>query len=329
MKNKFKATALAHPNLAFIKYWGKKDEQLNLPLNGSISVNLSNLLTTTTVEFSKLLLEDQIKINGQENKKENLKVVKHLDLIRKIVGVKWRARVVSENNFPKASGLASSASGFASLTLAATAALKLKLSERKLTILARLGSGSACRSIPAGFVEWKTGEESETSYAYSIFPAHHWQLSIMALILKSEEKKISSSDGHRLAQTSPFLKTRLKNIDHRLFLLKSYLKKRDFLNFGEIVEKEALEMHAIMLTSSPPVIYWEPKTIEVIKFIQKIRTDGLPIFLTIDAGAYPFLICEKKNEVAVLKWIKKIEGIKKIIINYPSEGAKLIDNHLF
>jgi len=328
-RNEFKATALAYANLAFIKYWGKKDEQLNLPLNGSISVNLSNLFTITTVEFSKALLEDQIKINGKGNEKENVRVVKHLDRIRKIAGVKWKAKVVSENNFPKASGLASSASGFAALTLAATAALKLKLSERKLTILARLGSGSACRSIPDGFVEWKKGEKSETSYAYSIFPAHHWQLSIMALILKSKEKKISSSEGHRLAQTSPFLKLRLKNISGKIALLKNYLKKKDFLNFGQLIEAEALEMHAIMLTSNPPLIYWEPNTIEIIKFIQEMRVERLPVFLTIDAGAYPFLICEKKNEAAVLKRIKRIKGIRKVIINYPSEGAELIDNHLF
>lgn len=329
MKKIFKITALAHPNLAFIKYWGKKDEGLNLPANTSISVNLSNLYTITTIEFSEIFSSDQIKINQEENQKEILRVVKYLDLIRKKAGINWKAKVVSQNNFPKAAGFASSASGFAALTLAATQALGLNLSEKELTILARLGSGSACRSIPDGFVEWKKGEESEDSYAYSIFPANYWKLSIFALFLKTSEKKVSSSEGHRLASTSPFFKTRIKKIDKKIILLKKFIKERNFVNFGNLIENEALEMHAIMFTSRPSLIYWDEKTIKLIKFVYELRMKKFPVYFTIDAGPNPYLICEEKNEKNLLKELKKINSIKNIIINYPNSGAKIIKKDLF
>jgi len=256
-------------------------------------------------------------------------VVKHLDLIRKKAGINWKAKVVSQNNFPKAAGFASSASGFAALTLATTKALELNLSEKELTILARLGSGSASRSIPDGFVEWKTGEKSEDSYAYSIFPSNYWKLSIFALVLKTSEKKISSSEGHRLASTSPFFKTRLERIEKKIFLLKEFIKKKDFLNFGQLVESEALELHAIMFTSRPSLIYWDEETIKLIKFIYTLREKRLPVYFSLDAGPNPYFISEEKYEKELLRYLKTINSIKEIIINHPGGGAKTIDNHLF
>ena len=151
-----KATAVAPSNIAFIKYWGKKDGGLRLPENGSISMNLSNLLTTTTVEFSSALKDDDFELEGiryANDSEKSLRVIKHLDRIRKLGGIDSYAKVVSSNNFPSGTGLSSSASGLAALTVAAAAAASLALSEKELSILARKGSGSACRSIPDGFVE--------------------------------------------------------------------------------------------------------------------------------------------------------------------------------
>ena len=165
-----KATAIAPSNIAFIKYWGVKDEILRLPKNGSISMNLSNLLTTTTVEFNSNLTEDEISINETKESKEQNRVEEHLDRIRKLANLSQKAKVVSQNNFPTATGLSSSASGFAALSLAGAKAAGLNLSEKDLSILARQGSGSACRSIPDGFTEWLDGDTSETSYAVSLFP---------------------------------------------------------------------------------------------------------------------------------------------------------------
>ena len=164
-----KITARAYSNIAFIKYWGRKDEILRLPTNGSISMNLSNLFTTTTVEFSSQYTADEITINGKKDELMNNRVIRHLDIVRKLKKVETRAKVVSINNFPTGTGLSSSASGFAALTLAAAKSIGLHLSEKELSILARQGSGSACRSIPNGFVEWENGEKSEDSYAKTIF----------------------------------------------------------------------------------------------------------------------------------------------------------------
>jgi len=329
MKKIFKSTALAHSNLAFIKYWGKQNEKLRLPANSSISVNLSNLYTITTVEFSEKFLRDEIKINQEKNIKESLRVVKHLDLIRKKFRIKWKAKVLSKNNFPKAAGFASSASGFAALTLAATKAFGLNLSEKELTILARLGSGSACRSIPDGFVEWKKGKKSKNSYAYSIFPSEHWKISIFALVIKNSEKKISSSEGHRFALKSPFFKTRIKKIGEKIFLIKKFIKDKDFLNFGNLVEKEALEMNAIMFTSEPSLIYWDEETIKLIKFVYELRMKKIPVYFTIDAGPNPYIICEEKNEKEIFKKLRKINSIKNIVINYPASGTKIINKNIF
>ena len=140
-----KATAQAPSNIAFTKYWGRKDEILRLPENGSVSMSLSNLLTTTTVEFSPTFKRDQVIIDGKEVKEEEEKVIKHLDRIRQMAKIEYKAKVVSKNNFPSSTGLSSSSSGFAALTLAAVSAAGLKLSERELSILARQASGAACR----------------------------------------------------------------------------------------------------------------------------------------------------------------------------------------
>src|SRR3989304_6673895 len=166
-----KATAIAPSNIAFTKYWGRKDEVLRLPENGSISMCLSDLLTTTTVEFSENYTKDEVIINGGGLEAgEAERVIKHLDRVRKMANISLKAKVVSNNNFPTGTGLSSSSSGFAALTLAASKAAGLNLSEKELSILARQGSGSACRSIPDGFVEWLDGDTNETSYAVSLYP---------------------------------------------------------------------------------------------------------------------------------------------------------------
>src|SRR5258708_814130 len=159
-----KITVKASSDVAFIKYWGKKDEKLRLPENGSVSMILYGLNTTTTVEFQKDLRKDEIEIDGEKDG-ETKRVVEHLDRIRFIAKISDFARVVSKNSFPKGTGLSSSSSAFAALTIAGTKAAGLKLSERELSILARQGSGSACRCVCGGFVEWKDGNTSEDSYA--------------------------------------------------------------------------------------------------------------------------------------------------------------------
>jgi diphosphomevalonate decarboxylase len=318
-----KATAIAPSNIAFIKYWGKKDENLRLPENGSISMNLSNLLTTTTVSFIQELERDDVIINGQRDEKKTARVSLHLDRVRKLADIGLKAKVVSENNFPTGTGLSSSASGFAALTLAATAAAGLPLSEKELSLLARCGSGSACRSIPDGFTEWLDGDTNETSYAVSLYKPDYWDIVDVVAVVNVGPKDIPTSEGQKFAKSSPFFSVRLSKIHDKIITMKQYLQQKDFQLFGELVESEALELHAIMLTSTPSLIYWLPGTLTVMKHVQQWRRDGLQVYFTVNTGQDVHLICQKKDAKKVADLVKKIPEVRDVIINSSAKGARL------
>lgn len=325
-----KATAIAPSNIAFTKYWGRKDEVLRLPENGSIAMCLSNLLTTTTAEFSPNYKEDKITINGggiEEGETE--RIVKHLDRIRKMANISDKATVVSNNNFPSGTGLSSSASGFAALTLAASKAAGLNLSEKELSILARQGSGSACRSIPSGFVEWLDGDSSETSFATQIFPPDYWDIADVVAVVSTGKKEVSTSVGQKSAQSSPFMEVRLAHMKEKNEKVKQLIKDKLFTEFGELIEAEALELHSIMLTQYPPLIYWTPGTLRIMKLVSHWRAEGIPVYFTINTGQDIHLICEQENVEKVKDKLKDIEEVKVIIVNTPGEGARLSNQHLF
>lgn len=323
-----KATVIAPANIAFIKYWGKKDEKLRLPMNSSVSMNLSNIFTKTTVEFLPHLTRDEIVFLGEKiTEREKERVVNHLGRVRQKARIKTKAKVVTKNNFPKATGLASSAAGFAALTLAGTVAAGLRLSKKELSILARLGSGSACRSISDGFVEWKKGTSSATSYASMLFPPEYWDIRDIVVIVGREKKKVSSTEGHRLAPTSPFFQTRASSMESKVKAIKRLMKERKFAEFGELIEQETINMHTIMMTSNPPIFYWSPKTLEVMKTIWQWRDKDLEVFFTIDAGPNLHLICRGNDEKRVMVRLKKIRGIRKIVSNQPAKGAHLDKAH--
>jgi len=324
-----KATAVAPSNIAFIKYWGKKDEELKLPTNGSISMDLSNLLTVTTVEFDPNLKEDMVMINGIKNSSEQSRVVKHLDLIRKMALNTFKAKVLSMSNFPVGTGLSSSASGFAALTIAAVNALGIDLDEKKLSILARIGSGSASRSIPDGFVEWKMGKDSNSSYSISILPPNYFKILDVVAIVSNKKKEVSTTDGQKLAHTSPLFKKRLLNINKKIEEIKKLIENKDFKNFGQLVEDEAIELHKIMQTSKPPLNYLQPETIKIMELVKKWRSEGLEVYFTLNTGQDIHLIIEEKNKEKLVKKLKEIDIVKNIIVNKPAVGARLIKNHLF
>lgn len=323
-----KATAQAHANVGLIKYWGRKNEILRLPQNGSISVNLSGLTTTTTVEFDEDLTSDEIIINGEYQHRGN-RVSEHLNRIRNQAGIKIYARVESINSFPSSTGLSSSSSGFAALTLAGSSAAGLSLTEKELSILARQGSGSASRSIPSGFVEWLNGDISASSYAVSIFPENYWKIIDVVAIVSAGKKEVSSADGQKLAGSSPFFETRLSLMKDKISVMKEIIQKKDFRLFGEMIESEALEMHAVMLTSQPSLIYWSSGTLELMKLVRKWRSDGLSVYFTINTGQDIHLFCENKNYTQLPKMLEQLNYVKKIIINYPAGGARIINKHLF
>ncbi len=319
-----KATAQAHPNVAFIKYWGRKDEVLRLPTNGSISMNLSKCTTTTSVEFIPALSKDEIAINGQHEFESAERVIKHLDRVRKIANITHHARVFSENNFPSSTGLSSSSSGFAALTLAATKAAGLHLSEKELSILARQGSGSACRSIPDGFVEWLDGSTSEESYATSLFPSDYWDIVDVVAVVSTEKKEVSTSKGQTYASTSPFFEVRRQHMNKKIVLAKQYIKERNFSLFGQLIEAEALEMHAIMLTSTPSLIYWSEGTLHLMKEVKKWRNEGLEVYFTINTGQDIHLFCQSDSVSKVEAKLAYEKQVKNIFVNHPGAGARII-----
>ncbi len=319
-----KATAKAPSNIAFVKYWGRKDEELRLPENGSISMNLSSLQTITTVEFDDKFKQDEITFNGKIEDLENNRAVKHLDRIRKIANITTKARVETSNNFPTGTGLSSSASGFAALTFAGASAAGLKLSEKELSILARQGSGSACRSIPNGFVEWLDGDSSETSYAVSVFPPDYFEIADVVAVVSLDKKFLATSEGQKSARTSPFFETRLNLIRDKINRVKKAIEDKNFSEFGELIEREALEFHSILFTSNPPLFYWTPQTVKVMKYVQSLRREGLECYFTINTGQDVHVICKKEDAEKVSQKLSEIPEVIKTIINYPSPGAHLV-----
>lgn len=332
------ATAQAHANLAFVKYWGKSDPALNLPLNNSISMNLSDATTTTTVTFDSELEQDLVFVQKQPASQGfTQRVSTQLDRIRAVTGSQVRARVTTENSFPAGAGIASSASGMAALTLAATAALGLDLGERELSVLARRGSGSACRSIPGGFVEWFAAPQSDDSYAAQIAPAEHWPIIDLAVIVSHETKKVPSSEGHQLALGSPFSQTRLDTLPERTACIRRAILECDFETFGRETEAEALAMHTIAMTSAyvadgvwqSGVYYWAPDTLTLLIAVQGWRAEGLPVFFTLDAGPTVHLLCPAEQADTVVEAVQRLERERegrtwRILRNAPAGGATLV-----
>src|SRR5215211_3367237 len=223
------ATAQANPNIAFIKYWGNRDNALRIPMNGSISMNLDGLFTRTTVSFQPSLSFDELIINGHEIAGAGRdRVCYILDIIRGMADIRERAEVMTENNFPSGAGIASSASAFAALALAGSKAAGLRLSEKDLARLARRGSGSASRSIPGGFVEWRAGESDEDSFAFSIAEPNHWNLVDCVAIVSASHKKTGATEGHSIAPTSPLQGARVADTPRRLVICRNAILNCDF-----------------------------------------------------------------------------------------------------
>ena len=355
-----KASCRAGSNIAFIKYWGVVDgttsaasgqqlvvsDDLNIPLNNSISMTLADAHTTTTVAWdnSADLPTDRISIDGvQLHGAPAERIGAHLDRLRALAGVSERAHVVSNNNFPMASGIASSASGFAALTVAAAAALGLQLDAAQLSAVARQGSGSASRSLFGGFVEWERGwgeGESFTcpdatvldsrSVAHQMYDEGHWALRDVIAIVSAGAKKVSSSSGHRLAATSPFNAARTQYVSEWLATVRRAIAERDLSLLGPILEADALAMHGVMMTSAPSLLYWQPGTLEVLHAVRTWREEeGVPVYFTIDAGPNVHLICEAEDAAEVERRLRGLAAVGRVLSSGPGAGPQLLDGHLF
>lgn len=323
----WRATAISCPNIAFIKYWGNRDETLRLPSSGSISMNLGGLTSRTSVVFQPGLPADRLRLNGQDISGPGWqRTMALLDRVRALAGLAWRAEVTSANNFPTGAGIASSASGFAALAAAAACAAGLDLDEAALSRLARTASGSACRSIPAGFVEWQAGEDDASSYAVSIAPPDHWELADCIAVVSQAHKTTISQDGHALAYTSPLQPARLADAPRRLDLCRQAILQRDFAALAEVMELDSNLMHAVIQTSRPPILYWQPATLGVMQAVSVWRAEGLPVAYTIDAGPNVHVICLAAQTEAVCQRLEAVPGVQKVITASPGGPAVVVES---
>src|SRR5687768_10843497 len=322
------ATAQAAPNIAFIKYWGNRDNTLRLPMNGSISMNLDGLYTRTTVSFQPSLPFDELIINGHEVAGASLERVSYiLDIVRGMANIHERSEIISENNFPSGAGIASSASAFAALALAGSKAAGLNLSEQELSRLARRGSGSASRSIPSGFVEWQAGTSDEDSFAFSIASPDHWKLADCIAIVSTAHKKTGSTEGHYIASTSPLQTARIADAPRRLELCRKAILNRDFGAFASIVELDSDMLHAVMMTSTPALHYWKPGSLEVINCVRQWRIEEIPVCYTVDAGPNVHILCPETEAHVIDKRLREIKGVENVLVARVGGPAKIVENH--
>lgn len=305
-------TAIVHPNIALVKYWGKRDKALNLPSTGSISLTVDRYETRTTVSFGSD--HDVAYLSGRRLQgKEHERVFRHLDLV---VPGRPPAEVVSANNFPSAAGLASSSSAFAALTMAAAASAGLSLPIERLSELARRGSGSACRSLWGGFVEWRRGvlADGSDSHGYPLAPQSAWDLRLVVAVLDPGQKKIGSREAmNRTTETSPMYPVWVNTADLDLDEAREAIAARDLSALGAVMERSALKMHATMMTALPAIRYWQPASVAAMEVVESLRAGGVSAFWTMDAGPNVKVLCEAHSADAVARALAEVAPAVEVL----------------
>ena len=288
-----KKTARAHTNIALIKYWGKANQALKTPLMSSLSMTLDAFYTDTTFEHDSSLTEDTFILNDQEQgPEESKRVFNYIHLLQEKFGFNDHFIIKSTNHVPTSAGLAS--------------------------------SGSATRSIYGGFVEWQKGIDDASSYAIPIDENPDLDLSLLALEVDTKQKKISSTKGMKLAQTSPFYQPWLARNKQEIAELKQAIKEKDFTKIGKLSELSANEMHACNLTANEPFTYFEPETIKAIKLVEDLRKQGIECYYTIDAGPNVKILCTLRNRKEIISAVQKSLTNVKIVVASFGPGVTLL-----
>lgn len=331
-----KTTVSAPANIAFIKYWGARDLERALPLNSSVSMTLERCVTQCTAEMIRGN-QDEVWLAEPSGgftapSAEFLRRVQlHLDRMRKWAGSDGRFRVATRNTFPSAAGLASSASGFAALTLATAGALgRGNTPTGEMSRLARTsGSGSAARSVLGGYVEWVAAEDEERCRAVQLADAESWDLRDVIAVVEIGPKAVPSVEGHRLALTSPYLARRLELLPERLAKVRRAIAERDLALLGPVLEEEAVDLHLIAMSSRPPVFYWAPGTVAVLRTVRELRQEGLAAWATMDAGANVHVICDAASEEDVAERLESLPAVGFVIQDCAGKGPEKDGEHLF
>jgi diphosphomevalonate decarboxylase len=317
------STAVSHPNIALAKYWGKLEGGGNYPAVPSLSVTLAGMSTRTRVRFDGALTADEIVLNGAvADQVTHARAITLLDRVRAAGDEKRRARVESVNDFPTASGLASSASGFAALALAATHAAQLDWSLTRVSDLARQSSASAARSLFGGFVELDAGGAGGVLGARPVVGPEHLDLAVLVCVTTEEKKSVGSTDGMTLtARVSPYYAAWLEEAPRLCAAVRTALLGRDFVALGELAERSALAMHACALAAG--IAYVRGATLLAMREVQALRTEGIAAFFTIDAGPHLKVLVSSKDEAKVSERLARVPGVLRIIPTRPGEGAQV------
>ena len=324
----FKGKARAYTNIALIKYWGKKNEALILPMNNSLSLTLDAFYTETEVIFSDSYIADEFYLDDTlQDEKATKKVSQFLDLFRKEAGISLKASVISQNFVPTAAGLASSASGLAALAGACNTTLKLGLDDLSLSRFARRGSGSACRSIFGGFVEWEKGHDDLSSYAKPV-PSDSFEddLAMVFVLINDQKKEVSSRNGmRRTVETSSFYQGWLDSVEGDLYQLKQAIKTKDFQLLGETMERNGLKMHGTTLAAQPPFTYWSPDSLKAMDAVRQLRKKGIPCYFTMDAGPNVKVLVENSHLSEVQETFTKLFSKEQVITAHAGPGIAIIE----
>jgi len=315
------ATAIAHPNIALVKYWGKRDVELNLPSTSSISVTLDTFQTQTTVRWDSP--RDVAWVDGKPaSPADAKKIFKHLDLI---TPGRPPARVITKSNFPVAAGLASSSSAFAALTIAAADAAGERFSPEELSCLARQGSGSACRSLWGGFVEWRRGllNDGSDSHGLHLAPRDHWDLRIVVAIIDGGQKKMPSTKGmiHTM-ETSPMYQAWTLSSDRDVSEARHAIIERDLESLGQAMERSTLKMHATMMTADPPIRYWKSTSVWAMDAVEDLRRQGISAWWTMDAGPNVKILCEAEHAEHIAQRLRVL--VDEVLVLKIGEGPKVV-----
>jgi diphosphomevalonate decarboxylase len=323
-----RATAVAHPNIALAKYWGKREDGHNLPAVPSLSVTLAGMSTTTTVTFDPALEADTLLLAGAPAAAgPTARVVGLLDRVRAASGERARALVTSENDFPTAAGLASSASAFAALALAATTAAGLGWSIERVSDLARRTSVSAARSPLGGFVELRAGRPGDEELsAAEVAPADHFPLRVLVAVTREGPKPTLSTEGMLHTQrTSPYYPAWVETAPALAARVKAAVLGRDLPALGVAAEESALRMHAAAIAACPGLVYWVGATVEVMDAVRRLRARGTAAYFTIDAGPHVKVLTAPGDAPAVARALAEVPGVTRIIHAEPGPGARVVE----
>nr|AGH68893.1 mevalonate diphosphate decarboxylase [Streptomyces sp. CNH189] len=323
------ATAVAHPNIALIKYWGKRDERLVLPRTDSLSMTLDIFPTTTRIRLVPGAGNDDVTFNGVPATGEaHRRIVAFLELVRERAGLAHRAVVETENTVPTGAGLASSASGFAALAVAAARAYGLDPDATALSRLARRGSGSASRSVFGGFAVWHAGTGTDAdlgSYAEPVSVADIDPALVIAVV-NAGPKAVSSREAmRRTVDTSPLYGSWADSSRADLAEMRTALRLGDLEAVGEIAERNAFGMHATMLAARPAVRYLSPATLTVLDLVLRLRRDGVPAYATMDAGPNVKVLCHRADADQVAEAVRHAVPDGAAYVAGPGPGARLLD----